>query len=492
MKPVFLVLVACCLSAGVHAQNQQQGQGQGQAASGASALDQAAMDAVKKDKDKSDKDITDAKSAGKASTWMDRAKTYQSIASQYIRLDSSAATTAMDAYKKVIELDKDKKGGPGRLAKEAEEALKSPALYSAFMQQGVAKFQSKNYPDAIKSMSVAGEINPKDTLAPLYTAIAAQQVKDNATAKTQLEKYIAGGGKDPQIYGSLAMLYRGDNEVDKALAALDKGIALAPGNKDLANEKINIMLASNRMDEAIAGMKQMIEKDPNNVQNLVNLGILYDNAAQKFDAEVRKLSEQTKKTGNPANKLADAKGLVDTYNGEVARLTGLIKKQPKNADLKRQLTDVKKKLADQKTAVAQLEAEAKQAASNPAASGDASKQLADVTQKRNQQKDMAKEYYTKALAVDPNNYDANYNMGVFFFNEAVEMKKSVDAMDMAEYNKRGKEVDGQVCGKFKQALPYFTKAKTVKDEADLNENLTNLQNILKQYEERKVVCVESK
>ena len=65
-------------------------------------------------------------------------------------------------------------------------------------------------------------------------------------------------------------------------------------------------------------------------------------------------------------------------------------------------------------------------------------------------------------------------------------------MDMAEYNKRGKEVDGQVCGKFKQALPYFTRAKSVKEEADLTENLTNLQNILKQYEERKVVCVDSK
>ena len=151
MKQIFVILVACCLSVGAYAQQ-----------TGASAVDQAALDAYKKEKDKSDKDITDAKAGVKASTWMDRAKTYQNIASSgNIKLDSAAATTAYEAYKKVIELDKDKKGGPGKLAKEAEEALTSPNLYSAFMQQGVAKFQAKNYADAIKSLTMAGDINPE-------------------------------------------------------------------------------------------------------------------------------------------------------------------------------------------------------------------------------------------------------------------------------------------------------------------------------------------
>ncbi|SFB95246.1 tetratricopeptide repeat protein [Spirosoma endophyticum] len=485
MKQVFVILVACCLSVGAYAQ-------QAAAGAGASALDQAAMDSFKKEKEKSDKDIADPKASAKASTWMDRAKTYQNIAGQYIRIDSAAATTAYDAFKKVIELDKDKKGGPGKLAKEAEEALKGQAMYGAFMQQGVAKFQAKNYADAMKSMTVAGEINPKDTLAPLYTAIAAQQIKDNATAKTQLEKYIAGGGKDAAIYGSLAMLYRGDNEVDKAIAALDKGIALAPGNKDLANEKINLMLTSNRMDEAITGMKAMVEKDPNNVQNLVNLSIVYNNIASKGDEEIRKLEGDTKKGGNTAKQLTDSKSIIDAYNSEITRLGGLIKKQPKNADLKRQLTDVQKKLAEQKTEMTKLEADAKAAAANAGAAADSEKRLAELKQKKAETKALEKQYLEKALAVDANNYDANYAMGIFAFNEAVELKKAVDKMDMAEYSKVGKEADGKVCGKFKQALPYFQKAKTVKDEPELTDNLTNTENILKQYEEKKIVCIESK
>jgi tetratricopeptide (TPR) repeat protein len=481
MKQVFVILVACCLSVGgLRAQQ-----------TGAPAVDAAQMDAYKKEKEKSDKDIADAKASAKASTWMDRAKTYQNIAGQFIRMDSTAATTAYEAYKKVIELDKDKKGGPGKLAKEAEEALKGQAMYGAFMQQGVAKFQAKNYADALKSMSMAGDINPKDTLAPLYTAIAAQQIKDNATAKTQLEKYIAGGGKDAAIYGSLAMLYRADNEMDKALAALDKGIALAPGNKDLANEKINIMLTSNRMDEAITSMKQMVEKDPSNVQNLVNLSIVYNNIAHKSDDEIRKLEGDSKKGGNTAKQLADSKSIIDAYNSEIARLNASIKKTPK-PELKRQLADVQKRLAEQKGELAKLETEAKEAAANASNAAGGEKQLAELKQKQNENKALEKQYLEKALAVDPNNYDANYNMGVFVFNEAVEMKRSVDKMDMAEYNKTGKEADGKVCGKFKQALPYFLKAKTVKEEQDLMDNLNNTQNILKQYEEKKIVCIESK
>ena len=478
MKPIYLVLVACCLSAGVRAQQ------------GGGVLEAANAEALKKDKDKSDKDIADAKASAKASTWMDRAKTYQNIAAGgNIKLDSAAAMTAYDAYKKVVELDKDKKGGPGKLAKEAEEAMKSPNMYTAFMQQGVAKFQSKNYPDAIKAMSMAGDINPKDTLAPLYTAIAAQQVKDNATAKTQLEKYIAGGGKDAAIYGSLAMLYRSDNEVDKAIAALDKGIALAPGNKDLANEKINLMLTSNRMDEAITGMKQMVEKDPNNVQNLVNLSIVYNNIASKGDEEIRKLEGDAKKGGNTAKQLADSKSIIDAYNSEITRLTAAIKKSPK-PELKRQLTDVQTKLKEQKTELATLEAAAKEAAAGAGAAADSQKRLAELKQKKSENQVLEKQYLEKALAIEPNNYDANYNMGVFVFNEAVEMKRSVDKMDMTEYAKTGKEADGKVCGKFKQALPYFTKAKAIKEEPQLMENLTNTQNILKQYEEKKIVCAE--
>ena len=139
--------------------------------------------------------------------------------------------------------------------------------------------------------------------------------------------------------------------------------------------------------------------------------------------------------------------------------------------MKRQLAEVQKRLADQKAEIAKLEASAKEAAAAAAGAASNEKHLADLKQKQAENKGFEQQYLEKALAIDPNNYDANFNMAVFLFNDAVEMKRGVDRMDMAEYNKNGKELDGKVCGRFKQSLPYFTKAKSIKDEADVNEHV---------------------
>jgi len=490
MKKTALALLVCLLSAGVYAQNQGQNQ-QGQSAQGANALDAAMKESLKKDKEKSDKAITEEKTAAKANTWLDRAKTYQNIAAQAPEMDPNAAMVAYDSYKKVVELDKDKKGGPGRLAKEADEALKGQSMYATLMNAGAAKYQAKEFGEAVKLMRMAGDIMPKDTTAALFTGIAAQQNQDNTLAKEAFERYAANGGKDPSVYYSLATLYRNDKETDKAMAALDKGLVALPGNKDLQAEKVNIMLSSGQTEQAIASMKELVAKDPNNVQNLLNLGILYDNAAGKLSEQIRKAEGESRKGGDVQKKLADDKATLDVYTSEIARLSAALKKQPKNAaELRRQLTDVQNKQKELKASVAQAETEAKQATANPASGG--AGQLADLKKQFEEQRSQAKEYYDKVLAIEPNNYDANFNLGVFYFNEAVELKKTVDQMSMADYQKNGKQIDGQVCGKFKQAEPYFLKAKAVKEEADLTENLNTLQNVLKQYEQNKIVCVESK
>lgn len=457
------------------------------------ALMQLQSGTLDKAKTAIDKDVSEGKSAAKAKTWLVRGQVYQAIANDqtgvYSKLDSNAAMTAYESYKKGLEVEPN----GGKSGKELNEALVSTDLYNAFMRQGAIRYQTKNYPDALKLMSMAGNINPKDTLAALYSGIAAQQAQQNNVAKEQFERYATNGGKDPSVYYSLASLYRNDKEIDKAIAAIDKGLAALPNNKDLGAERVNILLTSNRMEEAVAGMKQMVEKDPSNVQNVVNLAILYDNAASKMGEEIRKLSDSIKKGSSTTKKLAAEKDALEAINGEIVRLTGIIKKNPKAADAKRQLADVQKRQIEGKAKVAELEAQVKEEASKGVDAAATEKKIADLQAKQTQESNNAKEYYTKALAIDPKNYDANFNMGVFFYNKGAEMNKLTGVMDMAEYNKRGKEIEGQVCGLFKQALPYFMKAKAVKaDEEELNNSIQQAENILKQFEERKVVCIEAK
>jgi len=463
------------------------------------AVNKAMVDQFRKDKEKSDKDMSDAKNSAKAAFWMDRAKLYENIALQGSEVDSSAAKTALEAYKKVVELDLTKKGEPGKSAKEAQNILsggEGSQLFNAFVKQGAEKYQAKNLNGALEMFTAAQEINQKDTLASLYGGIAAQQLEKKDIAKTQFEKYAANGGKDPSVFYGLAQLYRADNDFDKAIATLNKGLEMSPGNKDLKAEVVNIYLASGKEDQAISELTALTTSDPNNAQNIVNLAILYDNTSSKMNQKIKELQGKLGTGGGKANSAAknleSEKGKIEVYDGEVKRISALIKKQPKNADLKRQLAEVNSKKKEALAAIASMETEMKTAQESAKGNDTAAmeKELADLKAKQAEASSKAIENYKKVLTIDAANYDALYNLGVFYFNEAVQLKGEVDNMNMTEYQQRGKEVEGRVCGRFKKAKPYFEKAIQAKDEAEAKENLNTVNTVLEQFAGKGVACVE--
>ncbi len=465
---------------------------------GQDAANKLIIDQYQKEKEKSDKSITDAKASAKAAFWMDRAKTYEQIALQASELDSSASKTAYEAYKKVIELDLTKKGEPGKSSKEASDVLngaEGTQLFNAFVKQGAEKYQTQNLKGALEMFMMAQEIDKKDTLASLYGGIAAQALEKKPEAISQFEKYATNGGKDPSVFYGLSQLYRNENNFDKALESLNKGLERSPDNKDLKAEIVNIYLASGKEEEAINQLKSLNEKDPNNIQNVLNLAILYDNTSSKLNKEIRdvqsKLAEGTSKVDGLNKDLETEKGKVEVYDGEVKRITNLLKKQPKSEDLKRQLgevTESKKTAAEEIVKLEKNITQSKANAQNNDVAG-LQKELDALKAKQKTAIVEAVSSYQKALAIDANNYDALYNLGAFYFNEAVQLKSQVDNMNMTEYGKNGKEIESRVCGKFKKAKPYFEKAVQVKDEEEAKEALTNASNIIAQLEGKGIPCV---
>lgn len=463
------------------------------------ALTKVAMDQARKDKEKSDKSIQDPKASLKASTWSDRAKVYENIALQFTEIDSAAAFTAFDAYKKVVELDLTKKGEPGKLAKEAQNALTGAtgtSLYNAFVKQGAEKYQSQKLDDALKMFQKALEVNTKDTTAALYGGIAAQQINNKEAATTMFEKYVENGGKDAPVFYGLAQIYRQDNNFDKALKTLEKGLERSPGHKDLKSEIVNILLASGNEEKAIQELKNLTTQDPSNVQNLVNLAILYDNVSTGFSKKIRdiedKIGDSAGKTGDLEKQLDIEKGKLDAYADEIKRLSARIKAQPKNAELKRQLGDVTKSRDESKAALAKIEEDLKSAAAaaNSSETANLKKEAEALKTKQKESRTLAIESYKKVLTVDAANYDALFNLGAIYFNEAVELKKEVDNMNMKDYQTRGKEVEGKVCGHFKKAKPFFEKAVKARAEEEAKETLSTVDNILAQFEGKGVKCVD--
>lgn len=76
----------------------------------------------------------------------------------------------------------------------------------------------------------------------------------------------------------------------------------------------------------------------------------------------------------------------------------------------------------------------------------------------------AKGHYEKALEFKPEDFIANYNLGVIFVNLAKEHYDIVRDMDIATYNKSGKDLTAKANGIIEQAIPYIEKSTTLNDK----------------------------
>ena len=443
------------------------------------AQKKAILEAVKKSDDEVKKAPT------KARPWLNRAIAYLDLASfpdSTIALkDADASFKAIEFITEAVKLDT-KDGKKGSVAKEAEVLLTGrEKAYGALMNMGVIKYQGKDYNSSFKYMSKAAEISPKDTSAAMYTGVVAQLCQKEAEARKAYEHYLSIGGKDMAILYGLSQIYKTAKEEDKALALIDQGIAIYPGNKDLKNEKFNMLISFNRIDQAITQLRATLASDPKDAMSWLNLGLLFENKMSGVLDEVRKVQDKSIKLTEAKRKIAAQKDQVDVYNDEVKRTKAKLKTTPpaKQGPIKAQIAKLESTVAEQtktldglKADLTKAEGEVGDEAANKAKIEELSAKVAEF------RKDLPG-YYTKALEIDGNYYDALYQLGAYYFNEAVEIKKKVDNMDMDTYKKEGKVVEAAVTAKYEQALPYFEKGYKAKKEEDLKEVLKQIYRALK-------------
>lgn len=485
MKKIILASVMTVFTTGVYAQG---------------ALDAQLKDAQCKTATdniaKAEKATQDAKKTLKSATWVKLAESQLEMAIECGK-DSTASEKAYNTYLKALEVDK-AAGGKG--VKDIETAMSGSAsrLYTSLMQQGAGYYNLKNFGKALNLFKLASTTSPKDTMATLYAGIVAQQAQSMDDAKTYFSKFIDQGGKDVAVFYGLSELYRNDKENAKAVEILKKGIAANPKDKDLQSSLINAYLGGGMMNEAIDMMKQRVASTPNtpeNAKNLAedfkNLGTLYENGAGEYEKKIRPLegdiTHAAREKVDAEKELANVEGKKSAQEEELKRLTDRLKKEPKNAaSIKGSIASVNQMIA---SAGAEVEAAKQKIAKATEAAQSNSKneaELKDLRAKEAELKDLAIANYKKALEIDPSNFDASYNLGVYYFNSAVVAKGAVDRMDMKTYNEKGKAVEEQVCGTFNQAKAYFDKCKSLKaDDQDTNANLDNLKGVLEQCAKRK-------
>jgi tetratricopeptide (TPR) repeat protein len=75
-----------------------------------------------------------------------------------------------------------------------------------------------------------------------------------------------------------------------------------------------------------------------------------------------------------------------------------------------------------------------------------------------EQPEKAEEAYLKAIEIDPEYLDANYNYAVYYYNKAADLFAEARDMDLQTYRKKGKKIEEEGIGYLEKAKPYFEKS----------------------------------
>jgi len=316
-----------------------------------------------KAKEEIDRASTNEKTKDKAKTWFFRGTIYQDIAisekPEIMALSPDALREAYLAYKKTLELDKK----DGEYTKSSEKNLEQ--LWGISFNDGVKKYQVKDFVGSLKSYDLANEMKPGDTTTLLYIVYAAEAAGNLDRVKSTYNDLFKLNRRTPDMYRTLSSYEQKAGKNEEALKILQEGRKYFPQDKSLAIDELSIISQTGDLAKAVGKIEDAIKLDPGNESLYISLGSIYD-----------KESMDTKKTAE---------------------------------------------------------------------------QRAGFKQK-------ALQNYRKTLEIKPDNADANYNLGVYHFNEGVAVSKKVNDMTLNDYNKTGKKLELQAKDHYSKALPYFEKA----------------------------------
>ena len=91
------------------------------------------------------------------------------------------------------------------------------------------------------------------------------------------------------------------------------------------------------------------------------------------------------------------------------------------------------------------------------------------------QGEQAVENYQKAAEIDPNYFDATFNMAAYYYNQAAETLQRANNMDLKEYEQKGQAIEDSAQVYFEKALPPLEKSRDLKPDDE--KVLTTLQTV---------------
>ncbi len=282
--------------------------------------------------------------------------------------------------------------------------------------------------DIAKSLGGGTEASEMLNLA----ATSALRAEDYSTALEYFTELKNNGNETAEVYRHLAACYNGLGQSEQAMAMINAGLEKDPSDANLILEKVNAYLKEGKGAEAVADLQKLLELDPENAQLMFVLGTIYGDEGTLVGcskAQVIDAFGQPKSTDVTETELGIGEWWDYGDNKSVHFENGKV-------DIVKNLTYTSK--------------------------------VYDP--------DKAKQYYEQALAINPEYYDATYNIGVLYTtmaNKYIEQANEITGFSKAEQEQYNSLIE-QANELLRTGLPYLKKAYEAQPSDDVKNVLRSI------------------
>ncbi len=214
-----------------------------------------------------------------AKTWMIRGQVYDAAFKAKKGDTSKALSTALESYKKAIELDE---------KKQFTNIMKAnlTSLSSSFINQASDCYKKADYKGAYESFKQVIETNNLPIYTPEELTVDTAIVYNVGLAAYQGEmygeaaKYFAEAAKygymGDQLYLNMMSAHLLNSDTTSAINVLKEGFQKYPEASDIVTNMVNLYLQTDNTNEAIKYLEVAIKQDPNNASFYFAQGALFD------------------------------------------------------------------------------------------------------------------------------------------------------------------------------------------------------------------------
>ncbi len=186
----------------------------------------------------------------------------------------------------------------------------------AHLMLGTAQLMARDFPNALKDLKRAVELNPKLPSANSFYGRALLQTGDRDGAKRAFEKELEWNPNDFESNLYLGIIYREDQKYDEALNYLQRALLVRPRELNVRYFISCIYVSQGKVTDAQRVLEDVVKEAPDFVEAHVILATVYYRLKRKEDGDRERVIIEKLNAERQAKAPGAQEGLGPAYRGE--------------------------------------------------------------------------------------------------------------------------------------------------------------------------------